>query len=494
MSALMRFELRMFATARLTWIVFALLFAAMLWGAGNGARHAREQQAAVARVLAHEAQALAESRAAVARYARPAAALLPYWQDPSDVAGFMRYRLVAYAVKPPSPLAAIAVGQSRLLPYYLRTSLDYVAPPAASFDFVNPRSLSLGDFDLAFVLVYVLPLALIALGAPRLAAERDSGALVLMAVQLPSLRGLVLLKFCAMALVCIPVVLVASALALLLASDTMAKAAASGAAGVFLLLAAALAGFTLFWCALTALVASRIGMIGSALRLIALWIGFGFVVPAGGALAIGLAYPAPDSLQYLERMRTANDVSAAQRNAIFVRQLGAHAAYAPYRPAAARLDQVSYATKMIFIQREVDGLLKPQREAAARQRAAAARAGEAIRWLSPIMLFDALLQRAAGTGAERHQQFLRQSDSYTNTLRRFFWPRALADAAHPVIACQGCAARMNFVEHERIPRYAADDPLAGVAAALAAGTGYLCLTAAAAMLMLRRRREFSLAA
>jgi hypothetical protein len=103
------------------------------------------------------------------------------------------------------------------------------------------------------------------------------------------------------------------------------------------------------------------------------------------------------------------------------------------------------------------------------------------------------LQRAAGTGPERHKAYLEQADSYTNTLRDFFWPRALEDAARPVKACPDCAARMNFVDHDRIPRFTANQPLVGVAARISGGSIYLCLLAAGLVLVLvRRSRHFTL--
>lgn len=481
MSALLRYEVRMFAGARLTWCVLMLLLAAMCWGAFNGERTAGGQRATLERVSQHQTAALADALAEVARYARPAPALLPYWQDPSDVAGFMRYKLVAYAVKPPSPLAGVASGQSRLLPFYLRTDLDYVAPPAASFDFVSPRALSLGEFDLAFVLVFVLPLTLIALGAPRLAAERDSGALALMAVQLPSFPRLVMLKLGAMALVCVPFSVLASALALTLAGTPWW----SGAARPAMLLGAAVASYTLFWCCLCALVASRSGVIASYLRLVMLFITFSFVLPAGGALAIELAYPAPSSLAYLEQLRRVSDPTPAQRDALFLHQL---AAFPQYAEAAQRVAQVPYATKIIFVQRAVEQQLGARREAAARQLGQAASAAATLRWLSPPMVFDALLQQAAGTDAARHQRFLLDAQAYTETLRRFFWPRALEQAARPRNACHGCAARLNFVEHEHIPRFVPAPPLAGVARAMAPGTGYLLAAALVLLAVAARRR------
>jgi ABC-2 type transport system permease protein len=484
--ALFRFELAMLLKARFSWIVGALLCAALCWGALNGQANADAQQATIDRVKAHAAARVAQQQADLARYARPADAQLPYWQDPSDAAGYMRYGLAAYALKPPSPLAGIAIGQSRLLPFHIKTELDYVAPPAAAFDFINPRILSLGDFDLAFVLVYVLPLALIAIGASRLAAERDSGALRLMAAQLPSFRQLVLLKFSVSAAVCVPFTLGASVLALLVAGTPCWS---MQAARTMLLLGAATAGFTLFWVALTALVASRIGVVGSYLRLVSVWIGFTFVVPAAGALAIDMAYPAPSPLLYLDDLRRANDVKPAERDALFVAMARADPAYAA---AAQRVGKVSYAVKQIAVQLSVERQMARRVAATARQNALAAGKAAMLRWLSPAMVFDTVLQQAAGSGVERHRRFLARSGAYTDQLRAFFWPRALADAARPGNACQGCAGRMNFTDHERIPRFEADRPLDGVAAGIGGAVGYLWLLACAPLLLLWRGKRFRL--
>ena len=65
MRALYRLELAMLAKARFTWIIGALLFAALTWGAINGQRHADEQQATVERVQLHALTKLAQQEADV---------------------------------------------------------------------------------------------------------------------------------------------------------------------------------------------------------------------------------------------------------------------------------------------------------------------------------------------------------------------------------------------------------------------------------------------
>jgi ABC-2 type transport system permease protein len=478
MFTLFKLEAALLLRSRICHAVGILLLAALTLGALNGQHHAQEQAATIERIAQDVESKLAAHQAAVQRYRQPAEARLAYWQDPSDAAGYMRYGLHAYAVKQPWPLAGLAVGQSRLLPYYLKTDLDYVAPPAAAYDFINPRFLALGEFDLAFVLAYILPLAVIALGASRLSAERDSGALLLIAAQAPSFRNIVLLKGATLAAAVVPYTVAASALALLIAGIPLQDAGALPA------LAAALCAYALFWVALTTLVASRIGVVGSYLRLVSVWIVLTFLVPAGGALVIGLAAPPPSKLQFLDELRTANDLQPAERNATFAAYV---AAQAPYAAAAQRLDKVPYATKQVAVQHAVERRSAQRNQAAARQQQAAGELGDIVRALSPALVMESLLQRAAGNGAERHQAFLREASAYTDRLRSFFWPRALREAAWPTDPCPGCAGRMNFTAHADIPRFT-PAPAPARVQGLAGGACYLWLLAGAAMLLLARRR------
>lgn len=444
-------ELTMLLRSRLNWLLGALLFAALCWGAHNGARHADEQRATLARIAAHIEDKVRADLAAVERHARTQGPRLAYWQDPSDVAGYMRYGLHAYAVKQPWPLAGIATGQSRLQPFYLRAELDFVAPPSASFDYVNPRFLGLGEFDLAFVLVYVLPLVLIAVGAARLAGERDSGALTLMTAQATSLRRLVLFKAAAMAAVCVPYVLAAAGLAMLLAGLPLASVGEQLAPP-----GAALAGYTAVWVLMITAVGARTRVVASYLVLLSLWIASVFVLPASLGLLAGVATrtePGVSALSYLDELRRVNTVTPQQRDAQFLAYLAEHPAYAA---AAERIGQVPYATKMIALQLGAERRMAERFGAAQQRRAAAAARIQALHWLSPAMVLEASLQQAAGSGAARHQEFVRQAARYTDTLRGFFWPRALAEAARPADRCPGCAARLNFTEHARIPRFRPD--------------------------------------
>jgi ABC-2 type transport system permease protein len=188
-------------------------------------------------------------------------------------------------------------------------------------------------------------------------------------------------------------------------------------------------------------------------------------------------------------LRRESNLYAKQRDAIFKAYLDAQPVYAA---ALGRLDKIPYATKQIAIQLEMERRLLPRTSALESVRTDASRSAVLLRWLSPALELDAVLQAAAGTDAARHEAFLLRTRAYTNELRAFFWPRALKEAAYPSTPCERCAGRFNFTDHDKIPRFVADSPLDGIAMRTASSVRYLWLCAAAMVLLLWRTRNFRL--
>jgi ABC-2 type transport system permease protein len=483
---LLRFEIDTFVREPAIWVIVALLAAAMVWGALNGQRHVQSQQAAVARIHQREADALAWQKATARRFMQPSTLTVPYWQDPTDVAGYMRYGLTSFAVKPPSLLGALAIGQSNVVPFYLRARLDFVSPPEAAYEFENPRGLATGTFDLAFVLIYLMPLALIALAAWRLSSERDSGALRLIASQPASARAIIASKFGAVAIVSVPAVLAGTWLTLALAGVPILR---PRLLVIEALVTLGIAGYAAFWIALAALIAPRTGAIATTSTLVALWMVLLFVVPAMDALALRALHPTPSRLVYLDALRRESDATDKRRDALVAAYLAARPAY---KAAIDRIAAIPYATKQIAVQTELEQRLRSRTEDFDKARAGAGRTAAVLRLISPALVLDALLQAAAGSDAVRHESFLHRARQHTDRLRAFFWPRALLDAAQPAVrSCRGCPAKMSFTSFDDIPKFAEDDPLSGVVPRIGGMALYLLLIAVGAALFAAQRRQWA---
>ncbi|GAA5219495.1 DUF3526 domain-containing protein [Membranihabitans marinus] len=80
-----------------------------------------------------------------------------------------------YTSKPPSVMTGFAIGQSDLYPYYrLFTGIEDQLLLVED-EIQNPMNLLIGKLDLAFVIIYVLPLIVIALGFNLMSGEREAG-------------------------------------------------------------------------------------------------------------------------------------------------------------------------------------------------------------------------------------------------------------------------------------------------------------------------------
>ena len=201
---LLRWDLHQALRSRLLWFVVAIMAAAFIWGALNSARMHSAQTQALTNALSYEQQWLTDLRSRAEQYRVQAPTPLPYWQDPTDVAGFSQYFLFKHSLKPHLPSSPLAIGVSDLLPPRLPVKLSTPFGVEASYDFQNPRSLALGQFDLAFAVVYLLPVALILLFGLMATYERDRGVLRLIAAQAVSPRLWLMARVAAITVVVLP--------------------------------------------------------------------------------------------------------------------------------------------------------------------------------------------------------------------------------------------------------------------------------------------------
>lgn len=473
-------EVRALIRQPLAIAVFAALFAAMLAAALVGAAQVQRTNATLATVAAEQAEAVRAAKSAAARYARPSPLRIEYHRDPTDAFGYMNYFLVTHAVKPPLPLAGLAVGQADLQPSHIRVDFNKIFPDAA-FDLGNPRALKLGSFDLAFVLVYLVPLGLIAVGASRLAGEQDSGVLRMIAAQPVTLRRVAFAKASALATVSLTGIVGGMLLALLIAGSFGSWAVL----GVALLVAL----WVLFWVALTVLAASFWrGAVGSVAMLVLGWAVLTVLIPTVVALAVQAALPAPSRIAYIDRSRTAMDAFYRDEAGAHAVWLGRSPRYADRAAAMLKSPEVKRFARDAFYR----DALTPERDRFAARDIAAARTTDWLRLASPAMVLDGTLQAVAGNDARRQRAFVAAADAYAERLRRWFDPLALANAADPRRSCPDCPGRLNFKRYDDVPRFV-PAPDNGAGRAIGLTLLYLAVvTALAAAWAARRLRAWPL--
>jgi len=456
MAAIIRMEARRLLRGRwlpLLWLVFFILCAGAAW---NGAAWVEQRESALAAIQADERETQRLRRAQIA--------------DEITPDNRMRYGGALYATAmslratlAPGGLAVLTVGQAEGYP--MAATIHAFSASNTIFDrhvagMENPSVLAAGRFDLAFVIVWLLPLLVLAGSFDLFAHERERGIAPWLLSQPVSPGRLLAAKAAARALLLVlpPVAIL---LAVLVAGGAASLAALSMAAVLVAL-------YALFWLALALLVNLVAGNAAqAALGCLAGWLLLVVLLPA---LALGLADLAAPPSSPTER------VNALRAQAMQARAetRAAGQATAPRAPAPNIPD--SLRRRALEVERG-EGLI---RTAAAPYRAQDERRLawlDALRVASPAIALQDGLERLAGADAARALRFQDQAHGFLLEVRALVG-RYLAEDRLLTTADYD-AGLPRFVMREA--------PLGERAGALLFDAAVIALSGAALLLAARRR-------
>ena len=180
----MRFEARMMRRDGAIWFALLILAGVTLFALAMGASRVAAQQAEIAGARADETQRLSNLQKTLAQLqqgetqGKPAPEPPPY-RDPRNAAFMGGGPAAAVAALAPAPLALVATGQSDLLPPAVRVTTGSKDSFLFADEIDNPANLMSGATDLAFVVVFVYPLVILAMAFNLLAGEREQGTLAM---------------------------------------------------------------------------------------------------------------------------------------------------------------------------------------------------------------------------------------------------------------------------------------------------------------------------
>ena len=92
------------------------------------------------------------------------------------------------ALLPPAPLSALAVGQGDVYPNYIKVTARSLDALVSGDQIEHPLAVSNGQFDAAFVVLFLYPLLIFAVSFDLTATERDRGTLRMVLAQPVTLR------------------------------------------------------------------------------------------------------------------------------------------------------------------------------------------------------------------------------------------------------------------------------------------------------------------
>lgn len=353
------------------------------------------------------------------------------------------------------PLAVLSVGQTQVFASQVKVTAAGYAAGTASADLAHPLSQVLGAFDVEFVVVFLWPLAIIALTANMVASERERGTLPLLLSQpvppLPLLAGWSLSRGTALLLPVVAVPWVAA----LVAGQTSVTALA-----IWSMVALA---YGCWWIALSLLVAARgRSAPATSMWLAGLWLVVALVIPGTVHLLAAVAVDAPSEVAFADASRTATRDALTDGSRVLGHFLEDHPTAAAVGRDGLRQYALLQAARDQEVRRRLAPVLQDFERAIGRQRRIVAAAMP----LSPVMVASQQFEEASGTSSAHGREFLRQVDEFRSEWQAYFAPRILQGA--PLTAAD--AVTLPTFEHR-------PGPLLGTVKRISGGVSWLLVLA-----------------
>lgn len=388
--AIAGYEVRRLLRDRALPALLILLLGLGGYAAWNGADWVQKREAAIGLIKAEEQEWLANNREFVVQ------------SYPSVI---LR---ITQPVLPPAAMAPLSVGQADAYPFTAETF------PLADYtwlfkrvwaDIGSPTVRAAGRFDLAFVVVFLLPLVILAATYDLWSRERERGVAAMVLSQPVAVGPLIAVKALARGLV---VLLPSTAIILAVA----AWAGARDPIGLTALALAVLAygGFWLAVAVIISLVARR--STEAAIAAGAVWLLVVVMAPSLTLAAVDLAAPAPSE------MRFATDLKARTTEITERQRLYREANQTPVRvPAPTIPDRLrdSYADSVAL-----DSEVAPMIAAHQQARGARRHLLDTVRFFLPSVAVQDALDRIAGSDADRALAFESQARAAQLELRLLF--------------------------------------------------------------------------
>jgi ABC-2 type transport system permease protein len=476
LTKIMQHEWRALRADRTLWIIVPLFAVIIGYGVYNGVAWVRFQQVTLAAAANEERERYSQARQEISEIEMNGKAVSPFADPrlPSVASGRSGTR---YAQLPPAPLSALSVGQSDLYPYYFKVSRQSKQSFTTNDEIENPTNLLAGRFDLAFVIIYLFPLLILALSYNLISAEREQGTLAMMMSQPVALRSFVAGKIGLRAIVVSLLAIGFSFAGFLLGG---VKMTAEGAWWRLLFWIGIVVAYGAFWFAL-AVAVNALGKSSAtnALALAGLWLVFVLLVPSLLNVTVTSSYPVPSRVEMIQATRRASAEATAKGSQLLAKYFEDH----PELTAGGKADPTDFYTRSIATQEETERLVQPVVDHFDRQVIGQQSLVDRFRFLSPAVVTQAALNDIAGASVARYRHFLSLVDEFHQAWKSYFNPRIVQKA------------RFGAEDYNRFPNFAfREEPSGAVIRRIAIGLfGLLTPTLLVVWVGLRALRRYPLA-
>ena len=382
--AIAGYEVRRLLRDRALAVLLILLLGLCAYAAWNGTNWVQKREAAIALVKAEEQERLAFAR------------------------GFVEMQVVMpipMAVLPPGSMAPVSIGQADA--YRFNAEVIALGDYTRLFDRVwadigSPTVRAAGRFDLAFVIVFLLPLVILATTYDLWSRERERGVAAMVLSQPVAIGPLIAVKALARGLV----VLLPST-AIILAVAAWAGAREPIGLTALALVVLAYGGFWLAVAVIISLVARR--STEAAIAAGAVWLLVVVMAPSLSLAAVNLAAPAPSEMRFATDLK-ARMTEIGERQRVF-----RAANPTPVREPAPRIpDRLrNFYADLVALDSEVAPMIAAHEQA----RDARRHLLDTVRFFLPSVAIQDALDRIAGSDADRALAFESQARAAQLELR-----------------------------------------------------------------------------
>lgn len=326
------------------------------------------------------------------------------------------YYLNFFTRHEPSRYAALSLGLRDVNPYNLKIRILSLEGQLYDSELTNAATRATGNFDLAFLLVFLYPLVLIALLHNTISEDRENGTWPIVRFQAQQIEWLSAIRL----LLRFGLVLAVWWLTLLIAIIRLDLPIDRR----LLMIGLGSTLYLLFWFGLSAALAtSRHSSNRIALQLFSIWLALTIVIPGSINLALNRLLPAGEAFEVVIRQREGYhqqwDIPKSETMARF---FTSYPEYASFVPPADRFSWGWYYAAQHIGDLEAAPAVRELRRKLIRRADWIERTG----WLIPSVNMQILFNRVARTDLESHLGYLDSVRSYHEQLRRRLYPALMS--------------------------------------------------------------------
>ncbi|MEM8526651.1 MAG: DUF3526 domain-containing protein [Bacteroidota bacterium] len=311
------------------------------------------------------------------------------------------------------PAAGLCLGQRDLFPVYYGFNITDLARQLNVGELANPMRLLTGNFDLSYVLIFLLPLLIISLFYNLYAAEKEGGTLPLLRAQFVSATSVFIVKGGLRFLLVLGIASLLLSLGFLLHDISISKNAAS-----FFQFSGLTYAYCALWTALiVGIVALKRSAALSAMLGLGLWLILVLVTPALLNLYLSAKTPLPNRAKLIHNLRNLNDQNwESPKSFVFDQFYSKHPEYP--QGDTTNFNKWYYASFTLL-----DEEAQHMNQAFETQ---IAERNDLIRswiWLAPAAALHEQFTHIAETNRDSHQAFLEEITTYHAELKSLYYAR-----------------------------------------------------------------------